>query len=58
MADITQYKVGVVVTSFEGCGTSKSKTGKALKACVVNMGDEANPISVVTSAANIRTGSR
>uniref|UniRef100_A0A6U3SCI2 tRNA-binding domain-containing protein n=1 Tax=Ditylum brightwellii TaxID=49249 RepID=A0A6U3SCI2_9STRA len=55
MADISQYKVGVVV-SLEGCG-GKSKSGKALKACAVNIGEE-DTITVVTSASNIREQSR
>ena len=54
---ISEYKVGVIL-SLEGCGNCKSKIGKALKACKVNIGDENNPITVVTSASNVRTGSR
>ena len=55
MVDISEYKVGVVL-SLEECG-GKSK-GKPLKACKVNIGDESNPITVVTSASNVREGSR
>eukprot|EP00560_Eucampia_antarctica_P007962 CAMPEP_0197823820 /NCGR_PEP_ID=MMETSP1437-20131217/1135_1 /TAXON_ID=49252 ORGANISM="Eucampia antarctica, Strain CCMP1452" /NCGR_SAMPLE_ID=MMETSP1437 /ASSEMBLY_ACC=CAM_ASM_001096 /LENGTH=185 /DNA_ID=CAMNT_0043423175 /DNA_START=30 /DNA_END=590 /DNA_ORIENTATION=- len=54
---ISDYKVGVIL-NLEGCGNCKSKGGKALKACKVNIGDEENPIIVVTSASNVRTGSR
>ena len=54
MVDISEYKVGVVL-SLEECGKSK---GKPLKACKVNVGDESNPITVVTSASNVREGSR
>lgn len=57
MIDISLYKVGVVL-SLEGCGGKKTKCGKALKACKVNVGDEANPVVVVTSASNVRMGSR
>ena len=56
MVDVSQYKVGIVL-SLEGCG-GKTKSGKALKACKVNVGDEANPVTVVTSASNVRTDSR
>jgi tRNA-binding EMAP/Myf-like protein len=57
MVDVSQYKVGVVL-SLEGCG-GKCANGKALKACRVNVtGDEANPATIVTSASNVRTGSR
>lgn len=57
MVDVSQYKVGVVL-SLEGCG-GKSSSGKALKACKVNVtGDETNPLTIVTSASNVRTGSR
>jgi tRNA-binding EMAP/Myf-like protein len=55
MVDISEYKVGVLL-SVEDCG--KTKSGKALKACKVNIGDESNPITVVTSASNVREGSR
>ena len=54
MPDLSSYKVGVVVT-IEDCGSSK---GKTLRACKVNVGDEANPITVVTAASNVREGSR
>ena len=52
MTDITQYKVGVVlsVTEKKGCG-------KPLKSCIVNVGED-KPINVVTSATNVRDGSR
>ena len=54
MVDISEYKVGVVL-SLQDCGSSK---GKTLKACQVNIGDADNPITVVTSASNVREGSR
>eukprot|EP00559_Dactyliosolen_fragilissimus_P005260 CAMPEP_0184861944 /NCGR_PEP_ID=MMETSP0580-20130426/6519_1 /TAXON_ID=1118495 /ORGANISM="Dactyliosolen fragilissimus" /LENGTH=176 /DNA_ID=CAMNT_0027359627 /DNA_START=31 /DNA_END=561 /DNA_ORIENTATION=- len=54
--DVSQYKVGRVI-SLEGCGSCKSKSGKALKACKVDIGNE-DPILVVTSASNVREGSR
>ena len=53
MADTSQYKVGVVL-SVE----IKKGGGKPLKVCSVNIGDEGNPITVVTSASNVRDGSR
>ena len=55
MADISQYKVGLVL-SIEDCGSQKSN--KTLKACKVNLGDEGSPVTVVTSANNVREGSR
>lgn len=57
MIDIAEYKVGEVL-DLEGCGGKKTKCGKALKACKVNIGDKQNPILVVTSASNVRMGSR
>ena len=54
MPDLSSYKVGVVL-SVQDCGASK---GKSLRACQVNVGDEANPITVVTAASNVRQGSR
>ena len=54
MPDISEYKVGVIL-SLEECGKAK---GKTLKACRVNVGDADNPITVVTSASNVREGSR
>ena len=56
MPDLSEYKVGVVL-SVEDCG-NQSKNAKARKACKVNVGDESNPITVVTSANNVRVGSR
>jgi tRNA-binding EMAP/Myf-like protein len=56
MPDLSQYKVGVVL-SVEDCG-NQSKNAKARKACSVNVGDESNPVTVVTSASNVRVGSR
>lgn len=54
MPDLSLYKVGVVL-STEECGSSK---GKTLRACKVNVGDESNPLTVVTLASNVREGSR
>lgn len=50
----TEYKVGLVL-KINDCG---GKSGKSFKACQVNLGDESNPITVVTSAANVREGNR
>ena len=53
MPDTSQYKVGVVL-SVE----TKAVSGKKpLKICSVGVGSDA-PITVVTSASNVRDGSR
>mmetsp|Transcript_16709 Transcript_16709/g.20846 ORF Transcript_16709/g.20846 Transcript_16709/m.20846 type:complete len:187 (+) Transcript_16709:81-641(+) len=59
MVDVTLYKVGVVL-GLEGCGHCRSKSGKALKACKikVSLDNGVEPITVVTSASNVREGSR
>mmetsp|Transcript_25416 Transcript_25416/g.35640 ORF Transcript_25416/g.35640 Transcript_25416/m.35640 type:complete len:184 (-) Transcript_25416:185-736(-) len=59
MADISEYRIGVIV-SVEDCGTCKGKGGKALKACKiqVNHDESAELTTVVTSATNVREGSR
>lgn len=54
MADTSQYKVGLVLSVED----KKSGSGKPLKVCSVNIGDEGNPITVVTAASNVREGSR
>jgi tRNA-binding EMAP/Myf-like protein len=56
MVDRSEYKVGVVL-SIEDCGNCKGSQ-KALKKALVNFGDASNPVTVVTSATNIREGSR
>jgi hypothetical protein len=56
MPDFSQYKVGVII-SVEDCGNQSANKARN-KACIVNVGDEANPITVVTSASNVRVGSR
>ena len=53
--DVSQYKVGVIL-SLEECG--KTRSGKVLRACQVNVGDEGNSVTIVTAAANVRNGSR
>ncbi len=53
MADTSQYKVGIVI-SVETKTVSGKKT---LKACSVSIGGD-EPITVVTSASNVREGSR
>jgi tRNA-binding EMAP/Myf-like protein len=53
MADISQYKVGIVL-SVEEC---KSNNNKTLRSCLVNVGQE-NAVTIVTSASNVRPGSR
>lgn len=51
---ISDYKVGIV----ESLAESGGKGTKALKVCKVNIGDADNTIQVVTSAPNVRLGSR
>eukprot|EP00581_Thalassiosira_minuscula_P008167 CAMPEP_0183713154 /NCGR_PEP_ID=MMETSP0737-20130205/8096_1 /TAXON_ID=385413 /ORGANISM="Thalassiosira miniscula, Strain CCMP1093" /LENGTH=174 /DNA_ID=CAMNT_0025941903 /DNA_START=56 /DNA_END=580 /DNA_ORIENTATION=- len=53
MADTSQYKVGIVLSIENKSGSGK----KPLKACSVNVGGD-EPITVVTSASNVREGSR
>lgn len=54
MPDLSLYKVGIVL-SVKECGIAK---GKVLKACQINVGDTTSTITVVTSASNVREGSR
>ena len=54
MVDTSEYKVGVVLSVEE---KAKSSNGKPLRACSVNIGAD-EPIAVVTSAPNVRDGSR
>ena len=54
MPDLSLYKVGVV-ESIQDC---PAKGGRPLRACQVNIGGSDGPITVVTSAANVREGSR
>ncbi|KAL7462919.1 hypothetical protein ACHAXS_003294 [Conticribra weissflogii] len=56
MADTSQYKVGKVLSV--DTKSAKGGGGKPLRACSVDVGDEGNPITVVTSASNVREGSR
>lgn len=59
MAAISQYKIGVIV-SLEDCGSCKNR-GKSLKACTIRIhpdADSLDTITVVTSATNVREGSR
>mmetsp|Transcript_31946 Transcript_31946/g.48600 ORF Transcript_31946/g.48600 Transcript_31946/m.48600 type:complete len:172 (+) Transcript_31946:67-582(+) len=53
MVDISEYKVGAVLSIEE----SAKKGGKTLKICSVDIGSEKS-ITVVTSAPNVRNGSR
>eukprot|EP00525_Craspedostauros_australis_P001907 CAMPEP_0198117546 /NCGR_PEP_ID=MMETSP1442-20131203/18520_1 /TAXON_ID= /ORGANISM="Craspedostauros australis, Strain CCMP3328" /LENGTH=177 /DNA_ID=CAMNT_0043775617 /DNA_START=122 /DNA_END=655 /DNA_ORIENTATION=+ len=57
MADLSNYKVGVVLSVEES--TSK-KGGKALRTCKVQVSEDgdAEPLLIVTSAPNVRDGSR
>lgn len=52
-SDTSQYKVGIVLSIEDKSASGK----KPLKACSVNIGGE-EPITVVTSASNVREGSR
>jgi tRNA-binding EMAP/Myf-like protein len=54
MADISEYKVGVVLSVAD----SEKKGGKTLKTCSINVGDPCRPLTVVTAATNVREGSR
>jgi tRNA-binding EMAP/Myf-like protein len=54
MADISEYRVGVVLSIED----SDKKGGKALKICSINVGDPSQPLVVVTTAPNVREGSR
>mmetsp|Transcript_3639 Transcript_3639/g.5429 ORF Transcript_3639/g.5429 Transcript_3639/m.5429 type:complete len:176 (-) Transcript_3639:999-1526(-) len=58
MIDVSAYKVGLIV-QIKDCGSFKTK-GKILRECLIriNPDDEADLTSVVTSAANVREGSR
>ena len=58
MIDVSAYKVGLIV-QIKDCGSCKTK-GKLLRECQIriNPNDEADLITVVTSAANVREGSR
>mmetsp|Transcript_4413 Transcript_4413/g.5102 ORF Transcript_4413/g.5102 Transcript_4413/m.5102 type:complete len:178 (-) Transcript_4413:311-844(-) len=51
---ISDYKVGIVESIEESGG----KGTKALKVCKFNIGDDSNTLQVVTSATNVRKGSR
>lgn len=57
MVDVSQFKVGLCL-SVEGCGSAKAKNGRALKACKVDIGGDEEPVTIVTSASNVRSGSR
>jgi tRNA-binding EMAP/Myf-like protein len=59
MADISQYKVGIVL-SVEECSSSSGKSNKTLRVCQVNVGQAADvdSVTIVTSASNVRPGSR
>lgn len=56
MPDISEYKVGVVLAT-ESLG-AKTKSSKALTSCTVNVGGDGEPLTIVTSATNVREGSR
>jgi tRNA-binding EMAP/Myf-like protein len=55
MADLSQYKVGVVLSAAP-CPASTGN--KPLKACKVKIDESLDPITVVTAATNVREGSR
>jgi tRNA-binding EMAP/Myf-like protein len=56
MADISQYKVGIVLSVEEIKSNNNNKT---LRSCLVNVGQENDePVTIVTSASNVRPGSR
>jgi tRNA-binding EMAP/Myf-like protein len=53
--DVSQYKVGVIV-SLQECSKSKSSS-KLLRACQIDIGEDSH-VTIVTSATNVREGSR
>jgi len=55
MAKIADYRVGVVLSVVE---SDKKGGGKALRVCSINVGDVNQPLTVVTTASNVREGSR
>lgn len=55
MVDISEYKVGVIVSLEE---LSSKSGGKSLRLCMVNVGNDDDLVPVVTSAPNIREQSR
>lgn len=56
MSDVSQYKVGLIQSVNEAA--SKGAGGKALRVCTVDVGEDSGVITVVTSAPNVRDGSR
>lgn len=63
MVDVSQFKVGLVL-SVKDCGSCAKTKGKVLKECSIKISPEENcdgdnsVITVVTSASNVREGSR
>lgn len=59
MSHISSYKVGVI-KSLEDCGNCSKSKGKSLRKCDIQVSpnDDDDLITVVTSATNVREGSR
>lgn len=63
MVDVSQFKVGLVL-SVKDCGSCAKTKGKVLKECSIKISPEEDydgdntVITVVTSASNVREGSR
>jgi tRNA-binding EMAP/Myf-like protein len=59
MVDTSEYKVGVVLENHHDQRTKKGgDSSKPLRVCKVDVGEEDKTLTVVTSASNVRKGSR
>lgn len=58
MVDISEYKVGVILENHHDQRTKKGSSNKPLRVCKVDVGEEDKTLTVVTSASNVRKGSR
>jgi tRNA-binding EMAP/Myf-like protein len=58
MVDTSEYKVGVVLENHHDQRTKKGGSNKPLRVCKVDVGEEDKTLTVVTSASNVRKGSR
>jgi tRNA-binding EMAP/Myf-like protein len=59
MVDISEYKIGVILENNHDQRTKKGgDSSKPLRVCKVDVGEEDKTLTVVTSASNVRKGSR
>lgn len=59
MVDTSEYKVGVILENHHDQRTKKGgDSSKPLRVCKVDVGEEDKTLTVVTSASNVRKGSR